>query len=554
MKPSRREILRAAAWLTAAGWAPRTGSAQSDGDGWNAGDVVHLVPAANHDRFHIKCSFASPRERAPALRCGSAIAEGVQTDSGGRFFSFDVSGLSADTEYELKLLASSRSSQALCDPWPLRTFPWPDDRPFRARLLVYTCAGGHPEMGTPERRSFQPLEVRRRLLQRGLSFRPNAALAIGDHIYWDQRTWLESSNAAVREGIAAFYAQVGELDRSKGALGTSNEAVIQRAVGPQIAELYGTLLRSVPSYFVNDDHDYFENDEATDRFVTLPPARYQLDFARFVRQLYLPEFLPDPARPVSLSGTGAGDRAAGLSESFGTFRWGRLAEVLIYDCGRYLSLKGKVAGLVPDEVERWLQARTRDEQVSQLVHVPSHPFGWTAGKWREWYPDVAASEDGGTSVSAMLVAEDTRHRLTTDQPKFHWQEGWWLQHQRLLEALGSQKRRPGVVLSGDLHAIGHSKLVRSADLDLATNPVHAIIAGSPGCKSGWPSRVRGTPPLEATGVVHEPEAPIAEKNGFSIIDLTQDEVTVKLFAWSDDQPVEAIDELEPFHTALIRRS
>lgn len=553
MRPNRRDILRAAAWLGAAQFAPGRGRAQPSGDGWDGGELVHLIPAANHQRFHVKCSFATPRERPPALKCGSAVAEGIQTDTDGRFFTFDVSGLRSDSEYELKLLASVRSSQALCDPWPLRTFPAPGERPFRARLLVYTCAGGHPEMGTPELRSFQPLDVRRRLLRRGLSFRPHAAIAIGDHIYWDQRTWLESSSAARRERIAAFYAQVGELDRNQGALGTSNEAVIQRAVGPQIAELYGTMLRSVPSYFVNDDHDYFENDEATERFVTLPPAKYQLDFARFVRQLYLPEFLPDVARPPSLSGSGAGDRAPGISESFGTFRWGDLAEVLIYDCGRYLSLKGGVAGLVPDEVERWLQMRTRDESVAQLVHVPSHPFGWTAGKWREWYPDVAATEAGGASVSAMNVAEGTRHRLTTDQPKFLWQPGWWRQHQRLLEALGSQTRRPGVVLSGDLHAIGHSKLVKSADLDLSTNPVHAVITGTPGCNAGWPSRMRGTPPVEATGLVHEPETPIAEENGFTIVDLTRDEITLRLFAWTSDQPVEAIDRLEPYHTAVIRR-
>ena len=117
----------------------------------------------------------------------------------------------------------------------------------------------------------------------------------------------------------SFYSQVGQLDRSQGALGTANEAVIKNAVGPQIAELYGTMMRSVPSYFVNDDHDYFENDEARPNFVTMPPAKYQLDFARFVRDLYLPEFLPDSARPLSLSGTGAGDRAPGVSESFGTF-------------------------------------------------------------------------------------------------------------------------------------------------------------------------------------------------------------------------------------------
>ena len=139
--------------------------------------------------------------------------------------------------------------------------------------------------------------------------------------------------------------------------------MIKHAVEPQIANLYGVMLRSTPSYFVSDDHDYFENDEATNRFVTLPPQQYQLSFARFVRELFLPEFLPDVARPSLMSGSGAGDRDRGISESFGTFRYGNLAEALIYDCARFLSLKGAVAGLVPPEVEHWLAQRTQNQKI-----------------------------------------------------------------------------------------------------------------------------------------------------------------------------------------------
>ena len=150
------------------------------------------------------------------------------------------------------------------------------------------------------------------------------------------------------------------------------------------------MLRSTPSYFVSDDHDYFENDEATAQFVTLPPHEYQLSYARFVRDLFLPEFLRDPDRPKLLAGSGSGDRDPGISESFGTFRYGNLVEALIYDCARYLSLKGTVAGLIPPETEAWISQRTKDQQVRHLLHVPSHPFGWTAGKWREWYPDAVS--------------------------------------------------------------------------------------------------------------------------------------------------------------------
>jgi len=35
-----------------------------EGD-WDAGDLVHLIPMANHERFLIKTLFRSPLEKAP---------------------------------------------------------------------------------------------------------------------------------------------------------------------------------------------------------------------------------------------------------------------------------------------------------------------------------------------------------------------------------------------------------------------------------------------------------------------------------------------------------
>jgi hypothetical protein len=46
--------------------------------------------------------------------------------------------------------------------------------------------------------------------------------------------------------------------------GSPNEAVFRRATGPQIIPQYGALFRSTPVFFMQDDHDYFDNDEATD--------------------------------------------------------------------------------------------------------------------------------------------------------------------------------------------------------------------------------------------------------------------------------------------------
>ena len=257
---------------------------------------------------------------------GARTANGVSSPS-------TAGGLEPDTEYALQLLGGG---ETLCDPWPLRTFPSPSAQPESVRFLAYTCAGGHQESGF-----FLPLAVRRRLLRRALSFRPRALIAIGDHIYWDQRTVLYNRSEERGRRSREFYERIGWLDLSLPVLGTSNETSIKAAVGPQIAELYGVMLRSTPSYFVSDDHDYYENDDADPQMVTLPPDRYQVEFARFTRNAFLPEFLPDVERPLAMSGTGAGDREPGISEAFGTFRYGRLAEVLIYDCARYLSAQGR---------------------------------------------------------------------------------------------------------------------------------------------------------------------------------------------------------------------
>ena len=512
---------------------------------WDAGILQHLIPAASHERFAIKASFIESPSGPPVLLVGDRQVAGRQTDSAGRFFAFDIGGLEPDVEYPLRLV--DRGGETLCDPWPLRTFPHPDAEPSHVRLVAYTCAGGHPE----DREWFLPIDVRRRLLKRALSLDPQAVIAIGDHVYWDQKTELENRGEEYGRWQKAFYERIGWLDRSLPVFGTQNEISLKAAVGPQIGQLYGTLLRSTPSYFVSDDHDYFENDDADANMVTFPPEYYQLEFARFTRLAYLPEFLPDPGRPLAVSGTGAGDRATGISEAFGTFRYGRLAEALIYDCARYLSLKGEHAGLIPPDAERWLHARTQDRSVAQLLHVPSHPFGWSAGKWREWYADVA---DLGNAAGAALVAYedagDQRIGLTRDREKFMWQSGWWNQHQRLLESISAQQR-PGIVLSGDLHAIGHSALQTSGELDLSGNPVHAILTGTLGTRNGWPSDYRGTPPMPAIGMSHRTLGEVHEKNGFTLLDITPGEVTVSLFAWKTGEPLEAIDTLQPYHTYSI---
>ena len=61
------------------------------------------------------------------------------------------------------------------------------------------------------------------------------------------------------------------------------------AAGPQIVPVYGTDFRSTPVFFLQDDHDYFDNDEAFDEIVTFPPVWFQLELGRATQRLSLAE-------------------------------------------------------------------------------------------------------------------------------------------------------------------------------------------------------------------------------------------------------------------------
>jgi phosphodiesterase/alkaline phosphatase D-like protein len=500
---------------------------------WEAGSVAHLLPTASHERILLKASFKTALARAPELRVGGRRVAGLASDTRGRFWAFDVPGLAPDTEYELELAAAGRQ---LASPWRLRTLPASSARPERLRLLVYTCAGGHDLSHDVEGRAvWLPVDRRRRLLRRGLSFRPDAVIAIGDHVYWDQRAgrparWMGASEAGIRS--------VGRFDRSLPVLGSANEAVLDRAVSPQIVDLYGTDFRSVPVFFLQDDHDYFENDHADDTIITFPPDPFMLALARATQRLYYPEFLPDAARPTGLGGASAADRPPGIAESFGTLRYGQLAELLLYDCRRFLTLNGPTATFVPAETEQWLLARMRASECAHVVQVPSTPSGWSAGKWAEWYPDLL--EPSG--------------RLGTTKPKPYWQQGWRAQHDRLLAAASAMKGRIPMLVSGDLHCLAEGRIHRSGAIDLRANPVVSILSGpiSTGTP-GWPSAFRGTGALPPTGLETEERLKPLEENGFTILELTPGEVTARFFRYSAAQPPEVIDTLEPFRTIRYSR-
>jgi len=506
---------------------------------WDDGDLAHVLPTSSHDRILLKTSFKKPLDAAPILQVGDSRISGIRSDTRGSFWQFHASDLKPGTSYELSLTSSD--GRSLCQPWKLSTMPGPDEATAKLRLLIYSCAGGHDLFSAAQTGfGFLPAAVRRRLLLRGLSFAPDALIANGDHVYWD----LLAPRAAPKLGASKAAREYARFDRDAPVLGGANESALLRAAGEQITPLYGTLCRSTPVFFLQDDHDHFDNDEATDEAVTFPPDNFMLQSARATQRLWYPEFLPDANRSPGLPGSDSPDqpsyRPSGLSESFGTLRYGRLAEVLLYDVRRTVTLAGPTAVFVAPDVEAWLKARAAVKDVIHLVNVPSNPPGWSAGKWGEWYPDLLGP-DG---------------KLSEERPKPYWQRGWLSQHDRLMQALSAMPGRIPLVVSGDLHAIGEGRMMRSGHLSFANNPVIAVLPGPLGTsKGGWASEFRGVGPKPPQHLDMQETITPLEENGFLLADFTPEKITLRYFKWNQKtQPTSDIDTLEPFHTTELKRA
>jgi hypothetical protein len=534
--PTRRDFLFNATSLAAAALVARAADAsQQQPARWDGGDVSHILPGANHERFLIKASFAKPQSAPPVLLVDRRKVLARAGDTPGFFWGFDAAGLEPSRRYTLQFLDAR--GRALCDPWPLATLPAPTDSPKSVRLLIYSCAGGHDILPDHEptdvsKHRFLTLAVRRRMLARAMSFAPDLIVANGDHIYWD----LFSKRANLLGMSPAAKAYAGVFDRTQPVLGTPNEQVLKKAVGPQIAELYGTTLRSTPVWFLQDDHDYFETDEADDTLVTMPPDAFMLNLARASQLLYYPEFLPDAHRGTGLPSGSAADRPAGVNESFGTLRYGRLLEMLLYDCRRYMTMNGPSAVFVPSLIEQWLKSRMASSDAIHVVNMPSIPPGWSAGKWGEWYVDM----DGGNG------------QLTLKTPKPYWQTGWRAQHDRLLQAASAMRGRIPLFISGDMHSLGELKVLQTGNIDLRSNPVTCVLPGTVGTgRPGWPSLVRGLRGLPPAGLEVEEGLPTLEENGFTIADFTPERATLRYFRWKLGSPESALDTLEPFRVTTL---
>src|ERR1043166_3794755 len=84
----------------------------------------------------IKASFNTPQTGAPTLRIGNTTVRGRMSDTRGEHWHFYATGLRPGRPYSLSLISSN--GRALSQSWELATFPSPDERPDKFRVLFYT--------------------------------------------------------------------------------------------------------------------------------------------------------------------------------------------------------------------------------------------------------------------------------------------------------------------------------------------------------------------------------------------------------------------------------
>ena len=484
--------------------------------------VNHILASVSHEKLAISVSLSKKTTKLELMLDNKVIIKGIQKDRIGTNWQFISDKLLSDKSYKLRLISEE---EPIYKSWNLKTFPSTDAKVESVSIMAFTCAGGPEGFKISGKEVFKPLKFRQKVFAEGLSMNPDFAISIGDHIYWDLRRenapQVGRKNKLIKFFLGSYIGLVyGSFNRSEEAGSSKNEKVLKNIGNDQIASLYGTRFKSTPIFFIPDDHDYFENDDAEEKLVTFPADDFSKDAFKQMADLFYPPLLDTPdGQP---------------KRKIGRIRYGNAFEGLIADCAGDMTLGDKKALLISKKNEEWLLSRIDQSKAKTLAFIPSHPFGYTAGKWREWYPDVVAEEGAsGTVINELLSGN--KGSLTTEVNKYLWQEGWFFQHQRLIKAI-SERKGSRFVFSGDIHAIGAVSIIKSGKLKLK-NKLKSFLVGSVGSSSaGWPSFARGITAESPENLACESIYEVKEENGFTFFNISKDKVLAEIVSCGGHNP------------------
>jgi len=114
--------------------------------------------------------------------------------------------------------------------------------------------------------------------------------------------------------------------------------------------------------------------------------------------------------------------------------------------------------------------------------------------------------------------------------------------------IASQKDRIPLMVSGDLHAIASGIISGSGDLNLDRS-VNSILAGPISSDDlAWPSNFRGVGAMVPTAIKIDERTKPLENNGFTLLDIDPEGISVRQFAWHKSRGIGEIDSLDPIST------
>ena len=257
-----------------------------------------------------------------------------------------------------------------------------------------------------------------------------------------------------------------------------------------------------------------------DSLVTFPADAFSKDAFQKMADLFYPPFIDTPDNK--------------LGRRTGRIRYGNAFEGLIADCAGNMTLGEEKAVLISNEDEKWLISRINNSKAKHLAFIPSHPLGYTAGKWREWYPDVVAEEGtSGTVINELLSGR--KGSLTIDANKYLWQKGWFLQHQRLLQSI-SERVGSRFIFSGDIHALGASSILKSDKIKLKRE-VKTFLVGPISSSTGtWPSFARGITADNPNQLICESLYRTREENGFTLFTIENAQAVAEINSCGGHNP------------------
>lgn len=108
-----------------------------------------------------------------------------------------------------------------------------------------------------------------------------------------------------------------------------------------------------------------------------------------------------------------------------------------------------------------------------------------------------------------------------------------------------------IFMQGDLHTFVGGKIYRSRELDFEKNPIEAFIMGPLG-SSAFPSGVRGVKAGIPLDIGMEEYFENLEETGFSIVDINEDSINIKMYNYLTGQNnLSDVETLQAFKSLTI---